>query len=54
VQADDRSAIKGDGALTRDESSDGSHGGRLAGAVGAEHDDNLALVDAERDAVQHQ
>ena len=39
--------------LTRDHPADGPQRGGLAGAVGAEDDDDLALVDREVDAVQH-
>ena len=44
---------KRDRALGRDHPADGPQRGGLAGAVGAEDHDDLALVDGEVDAVQH-
>ena len=46
-------AGEGDLALDRDHAADGPERGGLAGAVGAEHHDDLALLDLEVDAVQH-
>src|SRR5690606_25832985 len=49
----DAPTVERDRAVDRDETADGAERGGLAGAVGAEHDRDLALVDPQVDLVEH-